>query len=283
MMFLDIPFNPIFSLLQQEGYLTRSCLRTGLFALKKANLNNRGDFYVAFFQLSIGLERLMKIILLLDYMAINELRLPDNKWLRRYSHNLIELLNDVRTIMDRISASNLIGNVLQPQSLEYELLVFLDEFAQKARYANLDTLTGKQNTSDPLAKWNKLTIRIFESDVPQELIQRLNQQAIDMSQLMSPFSAVIASDLEKKPLSFETGWRQGGMFSLAAPYMIWRIMSIIYPIFEVLNDVNSLAQGANISLSPEDMIVPTMYEFFIDFVSNDKDFVLNVDEWLQNA
>ena len=69
-----LPNNPTFSLLQQEGYLTRSCLYTGFSALSNANINNnKGDFYVAFFQLSIGLERLMKLALILDYMATNEL------------------------------------------------------------------------------------------------------------------------------------------------------------------------------------------------------------------
>lgn len=90
------PNNPVFSLLQQEGYLTRSSLYTGFSSLSKGNINNnKGDFYVAFFQLSIGLERLMKLTLILDYMAANELRLPDNKWLKGFSHNLVELLQSI--------------------------------------------------------------------------------------------------------------------------------------------------------------------------------------------
>lgn len=278
------PNNPVFSLLQQEGYLTRSSLYTGFSSLSKANINNnKGDFYVAFFQLSIGLERLMKLTLILDYMATNELRLPDNKWLKGFSHKLVELLQSVEIVEKRITERNLISSILQKGSFENELLNFLDDFAQKARYANLDTLTGKQNTSDPLERWSKLAKRIFDSDVHDEIKKELNSQNDFTSRMMSHNTVVMASDLEKNPLSFEQGLRQERMFNEVAPHAIWRIMKIVYPIYKVMDDVCGLAQNSNSTFYPEDMIVPTMYEFFIDFISNDKDYVLDLEQWLNNA
>ena len=64
-------FSEKFKLLQQEGYLTQSSLCQGLTFLRKANLGEkeRGLFYSAFFQLSIGIERFMKIVVILDYMS----------------------------------------------------------------------------------------------------------------------------------------------------------------------------------------------------------------------
>jgi hypothetical protein len=47
-----------FVLFQQEGFLARSSLLAGLNALRKANIDdtNKGLFYSAFFELSIGFE-----------------------------------------------------------------------------------------------------------------------------------------------------------------------------------------------------------------------------------
>jgi hypothetical protein len=279
------PYHPIFSLLQQEGYLTRSCLYTGFAALATANIDDqhKGNFYVAFFQLSIGLERLMKLTLILDFMASNDLKLPDNKWLKAFSHNLADLLESIRNIEKRVSKHNLIDKVLKPYSLEKEILHFFDEFSQKTRYANLDSLTGRQNIVDPLARWSRIAHKIFEKDIPVRVKQRIDLEAAKYGLFMNSFSVVMASDLEKNPISFEEGFQLSRMFQVVAPLAIWRIMKIVYPIYKTLDEVSGLARGVNVSLHREEMIVPVMYEFFIDFVSNDKNAVLNIEQWLQNA
>ena len=276
------PNNPVFSLLQQEGYLTRSCLYIGLSAIKRANIETKGDFYVAFFQLSIGLERLMKLTLILDYMATHNLQLPNNKWIRGYSHNLSELVKSVQSIEKRISLDRLIDELLRSETTENQILNFLDEFSQKTRYANLDSLTGKNSHSDPLERWSELTKKIYSSEIPDDVRKQVEDDAFFAHQLLSSNTIVWFSDLEKQSLSLESGWRQTNMFRLAAPFVIWHIMKIIYPIYKVMDDVCGLAQATNRSYSDE-MVVPTMYEFFIDFVSNDKEYVLNLEEWLPNA
>src|SRR6266496_1296135 len=269
------PDNPIFSLLQQEGYLTRSCLHTGFFALSKANIdNNQGDFYVAFFQLSIGLERLMKLTLILDYLAANELQLPNTEFLTSYQHDLTKLFRSIGAIEKRIAEQNLISDVLKQNTIESEILIFLDEFARKTRYSNLDTLTGRRSSGDPLMKWSKLSKRVFNKDVPREVKQNLKNQVIAISQILGSNTVVMASDLERKPLSFEDGLWQQRMFSTVAPFMIWRIMKTVYPIYKVMDEVCGLAQTVNLSLKPNEMIIPTMYEFF-EFISDDRDFVLD--------
>jgi hypothetical protein len=249
------PTSPKFSLLQQEGYLCRSCLRTGLFALKNANLGNKGDFYVAFFQLSIGLERLMKLTLILDYMVANQLNLPDNNWLKSFSHRLTDILRNIELIEKRVSNKDDVRNILKPASFELEILTLLDEFAQKTRYANLDGLTGKQNLSDPLEKWGNISQRIFEKEVPENIKQQLLGEAVAASSILSGHSVVLFSDLGKKPLSFEDGYWQQNMFKVVSPHMIWMVMKIIHPIYSVMCDVSGLAQGTNLSLFHNEMIV----------------------------
>ncbi len=64
-------FSPTWFLLQQEGLLAQACLCNGLTALRHANLGAaKGRFYSAFFELSIGFERTLKLILILDRITL---------------------------------------------------------------------------------------------------------------------------------------------------------------------------------------------------------------------
>ncbi len=222
----------------------------------------------------------MKLTLILDYMAANELRLPSNNWIKQFSHNLLKLLESVQAIEKRVSPKNGINAILDTQCLEYDLFAFLNNFAKTARYANLDKLTGSSTVDDPLEKWQKLTLRVFESDVPKNLKNHLDIQTIEITKLLSPNSIVDASDLENKSLSVSSAWWTGSMFNMVAPFMIWRIMKILYPIYKVLDNVSGLARSVNLSLYSYDEVVPVMYEFFYDFISGNQGEVLDVDEWL---
>ena len=57
--------SPSYIWLEQEGYLISSCLSMGLTELRKADVYNKGAFYSSFFNLSVGLERLLKSIIIL--------------------------------------------------------------------------------------------------------------------------------------------------------------------------------------------------------------------------
>jgi len=51
----------------READLTRMTLATGLNALAKANHKQSGLYNQAFFNIAIGFERLMKLIILIEY------------------------------------------------------------------------------------------------------------------------------------------------------------------------------------------------------------------------
>ena len=56
-----------FLLLQNEGYLMQGCFKSSLKNLRQAQNGERGQFYSACFNYAIGLERLLKVLLLLDH------------------------------------------------------------------------------------------------------------------------------------------------------------------------------------------------------------------------
>ena len=55
-------FSPTFILLQQEAYLARGTLSAGLTAMRNATFPDKEAFYSGFFNTSIALERIMKLI-----------------------------------------------------------------------------------------------------------------------------------------------------------------------------------------------------------------------------
>ena len=271
--------NSVFSLLQQEGYLTRSSFLFGLRSLSTANLNNNvGHFYTAFFQLSIGLERLMKLTLILDFMANNQLGLPDNKWLKEFGHDLVSLAKSIKEIGQRNSDIGKLNNILEHQSIEFELLSFLSSFAKSVRYANLDALTGKQNVENPLILWNQLVVKIYKNDLSPDKKQKFENMVSHTIDMLQANTVVMFNDFDGMPLSLEEKVRKEAIFPAVAPYIIWHIMKIIHPLYKVMDDVCSIAQNKSFS---DEMIVPTMYEFFIDFISVDFDEVLDlVEQWI---
>jgi hypothetical protein len=154
-----------FRLLQQEGFLIHSCLTAGLTALRGAGPDDRkGQYYTAFFQLSIGLERLMKVIVVLNHMARHQLAPPAPDTLKGVGHDLLTLFEAIRSDIDIHTGFGLLQNIAR-DSTEYALLEFLAEFAKRTRYYNLDALAASRPSRDPLAAYNAVFLRIVSDDL----------------------------------------------------------------------------------------------------------------------
>lgn len=89
-------FSPTWFLLEQEGLLAQACLCNGR-RPRCANLGDKkGLFYSAFFELSIGFERVLSLTL--DHMAKNKLAPPPSKDIEGFRHDLIRLFHAARAI-----------------------------------------------------------------------------------------------------------------------------------------------------------------------------------------
>lgn len=160
----------LFVLLQQEGYLFRSCLTTGLTVLRKADLNDPGAYYTAFFQLSTGLERLLKAIIVIEHLVMHDVA-PTEKELRRYGHDLLELL--AVATRPETPASLRVREALAPDTLNHVLWAFLGNFARTSRYFNLNMLAGTVSDPDPIDEWNRIVVRLLAEDEHPEKIEPL--------------------------------------------------------------------------------------------------------------
>ncbi|CTW55197.1 hypothetical protein [Escherichia coli] len=135
-----------------EVDFSRQLLGIGLTSLRKANFASRGLYFQALSGISLGLERLMKLCLMLDDYNKNG-KYTSRKKLRDYGHNLSKLFNLVIERVDSPSGLN---------EIHYRVMELLTNFANSSRYSNIDFITN-DNDNDPMKQWyNEIDKSIYD-------------------------------------------------------------------------------------------------------------------------
>lgn len=175
--------------LANEASLTASLLGNGLNALRKSDIYNKGLYYQAFFSLSIGIERLLKIILITQYRCAHEGDFPVDLDLKKIGHDLNKLCGRA-------------GVEFEEGSLHGRIVSFLNEFAVKSRYYNIDSMLDKRITYyDPLCEWSLIT-----QDIPQTVKRKKqirNKQ--ELAALMDSVSFIRHYDLQGNEINQAAG------------------------------------------------------------------------------
>jgi hypothetical protein len=185
---------PEWHFIGREAALVRSLIGSGVTALGTANYADRtGEYYTAFFGLSVGLERLAKLVLVADHAISNAGAMPRQDVIKQYGHRL-------RTLVDKSD------EVARKRSLELQfqrptheisekVIECLDAFADaaKGRYANFAAL-GDPNlgVEEPISKWwNEVAELILQNYYYGKPVQqRVEARAKVVDALMSPVSLV---------------------------------------------------------------------------------------------
>jgi hypothetical protein len=266
-------FPPSFLLLQQEGYLISSCLALGLTELRKANIHNKGSFYSSLLNLSVGMERLLKAIIIMQHMLDNNLSVPTKNQLKSYGHNIIELYD----ACEKISVSNGVS-LLDRSSLNninQELLTLLSNFAQTTRYHNLDALSAQQTGKDPLEHWGEIMLLILKKDVTQRQRDKVLGQAKMVANAIDDISITIMHGLNKQPLTTEEALALPGLHDQAVKYAVLYLISMLSPIRDLISTLSHLAYGLGAVQPP----FPQMQEF-LEWIWDDRQYVLRKKKWL---
>ncbi len=79
--------------LGREAELAAEQLATGVTALGRANHSQKGLYHQALFALSIGFERLAKLIIVVDHAVENDGEWMTNQALKKISHDISALLD----------------------------------------------------------------------------------------------------------------------------------------------------------------------------------------------
>lgn len=217
------------ALLINEGYLASSSINHGLTSLRKATVAQKGEFYLAFFNLSIGLERLMKLIIIQDFRAKNS-HIPDNKYIRSYSHNLEKLFETCRVIGEEHTV------IAKSDQISLEILKMLSDFSQSTRYYNLDYITGKNHAENPLERWSEIQSLLMNSyyvDKPMVPVQ-----IKELFEFIDEISVTMASNMNATPYKKASDY----LFDIEGDrkiqgYAVYHIFILIVELVEILRAI----------------------------------------------
>lgn len=189
---------PEWHALGREAALVRHLIGSGATALGRANYADQmGEYYTAFFGLSVGLERLAKLILVADYAITHDGSMPEEREVRKFGHKLLDLANAVDEVTN---TRNLDLRYTRPTTqISEKILECLDAFAdaRRGRYANFASLDEPNLSSEePIGKWwDEVAEAILQQHYYGKSSQRrveANAEVIDY--FMSPISMVRHTD-----------------------------------------------------------------------------------------
>jgi hypothetical protein len=178
----------------REAALVRSLIGSGVTSLGRANYaNQRGEYYTAFFGLSIGLERLAKLVLVVDYAISSGGQMPEQKIVRKFGHKLVDLISAVDAILQKHQLSL---EFSRPSDvISAKILECLDDFADagRGRYANFASL-GDPNLGqeEPISKWwgDVAELILRKHYYGKQVQARVEARAQFLDSMISPFSLV---------------------------------------------------------------------------------------------
>ncbi|MDR4467858.1 MAG: hypothetical protein MRJ68_06090 [Nitrospira sp.] len=178
--------------LQREAQLAAEQIATGVTILGRANHAQTGLYSQAFFGLSIGLERIGKLIVVANHAIQNNGNFPTDSDLRKIGHELRKLL----------STCDLIGKAIKPEGaytsrpadhIHRGIEETLSEFATRSRYYNLAYIAGGAGgQSDPIGTWwENVAKPICDRHYPESQRRKDEAQAAFMGKLLDRHSMVI--------------------------------------------------------------------------------------------
>lgn len=180
--------------IKREASLARNLIGSGVTALGKANYADKlGEYYTAFFGLSIGIERLTKLILVANHTIKNNGQLPPENVVRRFGHNLSDLVAESESISNEL---NLRIRHSKPSSpICNEIIERLNGFAdaRQGRYANFSALGDPElGQEEPVQRWwGAVAEMILESHYYGTSAQaRVESKSSTIDSMMSGFTMV---------------------------------------------------------------------------------------------
>ncbi len=222
--------------LANEASLTFSLLGNGLNALRKADLYNKGLYYQAFFSLSIGIERLLKIIVISKYRVNNDGNFPNDIDPREFGHGLIKLCE-------------YIGVKFDVNSLHIRMVAFLNDFAKKSRYYNIDTMmNASARYDDPLSDWYLLSQEILNYSKKKKIIQ--NKQ--ELANLIDSVSLISFNDLQGNEITNTMGLLEE--FEARDIIQSYSVQFMVDIIIELVTEIRMLER--------QKYMLPVLSEFF---------------------
>lgn len=248
-----------------------TCLATGLTELRTAHIHNKGACYSGFFNLSIGLERLLKSIVIIEHMISNDLTPPTKNQLKQYGHDVVELYDKSVEIGGRHDSR--VPEQTSLDTIEQEILGLLSDFAQSSRYHNLDALSSQAAFIDPLIRWNCIMVDILKVDVTKYQKEKILRQAQDVGCAIEDITVTVMHGLDKSSLSTTQALALPGLHEQAAKFAVYRIVRMLCPLRDLVSKLSHYSYEY-----PGKNPFPQMQEF-LEWVWGDRQYILRKRRW----
>ena len=248
--------------------------------MRQANVGDKkGLYYSAFFELSIGFERLMKLIIIIDYMADNKLSFPEPKAIESFGHKLNELLEATKLVCQRRSPK--LVESLNNQALSIKILSFLDKYSHPSgRYANINKLLSNkfQHEQDPLLQWSVIAKLIFDSYATEREKNKADLMRKSASTAFGDSAISLIGDLGGNTLGVSELHATASVLNTASKHAIFSLVVLIEQLREVLGSVTVAAHEAERPEGTNSPSVPYMTEFF-SFAWSERSVVMKKKRW----
>lgn len=271
--------NSNFNDLLQESYLANTSILSGIEYLLKAELfsNHDGMFYSAFFSLSIGIERFLKVALVSEYMYQNNYEKPPARLLTEPGHNLLKLLNANLSLLKKYDIKN---SSFSDDMLEYDLINFLSKYATTNRYLNLNNLTNSNHNSHkhPIHEWVALSDDFLRDSIKYE---RLESELLKIYSKNEKYGVGYTNflDFDGHPLLNVDIWKYQYIVNKSKPYIIYRLIQALKPIYRMLDKISfDSNNGPNADL--EGLMKLPYYGELFPFFYTDLEKLKRVKKWV---
>lgn len=150
-----LDFNDEWQFINLEATFVKYLIDSGIAALGNANYSGKGrsDYVRAFLEISVGMERLGKLIIVADYALNHQGCMPDHTYLSDFGHNLKKIFDEIEQI-EKIQQVQ--SDYARPtDSLTTKIVDNLNAFAAgRGRYATFSCMRNPANDQDePVRKW----------------------------------------------------------------------------------------------------------------------------------
>ncbi|MDR6847605.1 MAG: hypothetical protein V4522_14825 [Pseudomonadota bacterium] len=253
---MDMIITAEHRLLAQEGHLASASLLSGFEALAKIDYDRAGTIYSTLFALSIGMERIMKIAVILNHKAANDLANPTDKQLKALGHSITELYEHVRLIG---AAHGLADGWFEARSHHYDALEALSEFALGSRYYNFDQLTNGKQHPDPLVRWFKVHIQIAEHVLSHRRLERIMGRARAFCEARGALGWEWGP-LGRWELTIDVNYQICAAHATRGQ-CVWAIIEILKPVCQLIEILTDKVQALEVEKGSESA-TPYMIEFF---------------------
>jgi hypothetical protein len=234
-------FSPEWHALGREAELAAELLATGVTVLGRANHAQKGLYNQAFFALSIGFERLGKLILVADHTIENNGGWLTDQELRRVGHDISALINACNPISMKYISGKEFGT--QPNApIHQSIVTTLSEFARTTRYYNLASLSGGglARTREPIeAWWSAVGQPILERHYSVKQRAKNEAQAKMMGSMLGAFATVLHHDEAGQSMtSIEAMMTRAGPTRIVQKYGRLYVMQLIRWLSTIMGELS---------------------------------------------